>query len=43
MSTTDLSRLKLDSDLRERRITADYIAAALREAIYRGTWPTTRY
>lgn len=36
MSTTDLSGLKLSSDFRDRRITADYIAAALREAIYRG-------
>jgi DNA-binding GntR family transcriptional regulator len=36
MSVTDLSGLKLTSDFRDRRITADYIAAALREAIYRG-------
>jgi DNA-binding GntR family transcriptional regulator len=33
---TDLSGLKLTTDFRDRRITADYIAAALREAIYRG-------
>lgn len=36
MSVTDLSGLKLSNDLRDRRITADYIAAALRDAIYRG-------
>ena len=36
MSTTDLSGLKLSSDFRDRRITADYIAASLRDAIYRG-------
>jgi DNA-binding GntR family transcriptional regulator len=33
---TDLSGLKLTNDFRDRRITADYIAAALRDAIYRG-------
>lgn len=36
MSATDLSGLKLTNDFRDRRITADYIAAALRDAIYRG-------
>jgi DNA-binding GntR family transcriptional regulator len=36
MSATDLSGLKLSNDFRDRRITADYIAAALRDAIYRG-------
>lgn len=36
MSATDLSGLKLTSGFRDRRITADYIAAALRDAIYRG-------
>ena len=36
MSATDLSGVRLESEFRDRRITADYVAAALREAIYRG-------
>jgi DNA-binding GntR family transcriptional regulator len=36
MSRTDLTGIELDIDLRERRITADYVADALREAIHRG-------
>lgn len=36
VSATDLSGLRLDRRFRERRITADYIADALRDAIYRG-------
>jgi DNA-binding GntR family transcriptional regulator len=32
----DLTGIELDVDLRERRITADYVADALREAIQRG-------
>ncbi len=34
--TTDLTDVKLQTGLRERRITADYVAEALREAIHRG-------
>jgi DNA-binding GntR family transcriptional regulator len=34
--TTDLTDVKLQTGLRERRITADYVADALREAIHRG-------
>ena len=34
--TTDLTEVKLQTNLRERRITADYVADALREAIHRG-------
>jgi len=35
-SVTDLSVIRLETQLRDRRITADYVAEALREAIYRG-------
>jgi DNA-binding GntR family transcriptional regulator len=34
--TTDLTDVKLQTGLKERRITADYVAEALREAIHRG-------
>jgi DNA-binding GntR family transcriptional regulator len=34
--TTDLTDVKLQTGLTERRITADYVAEALREAIHRG-------
>jgi len=34
--TTDLTDVKLQTNLRERRITADYVADSLREAIHRG-------
>ncbi|HET8672433.1 MAG TPA: GntR family transcriptional regulator [Thermoleophilaceae bacterium] len=34
--TTDLTDVKLQTGLRERRITADYVAEALRAAIHRG-------
>jgi DNA-binding GntR family transcriptional regulator len=34
--TTDLTEVKLQTGLTERRITADYVAEALREAIHRG-------
>jgi len=33
---SDLTGIELDVDLRERRITADYVADALREAIHQG-------
>ena len=36
MTETDLTGIELHNDLRERRITADYIADALREAIHGG-------
>jgi DNA-binding GntR family transcriptional regulator len=36
VARSDLSGIQLDVDLRERRITADYVADALREAIHRG-------
>lgn len=36
MTGTDLTGIELHTDLRERRITADYIADALREAIHGG-------
>ena len=36
METTDLTGIALHADLRDRRITADYIADALREAIHGG-------
>jgi DNA-binding GntR family transcriptional regulator len=35
-ATTDLTDVKLQTGLQERRITADYVAEALREAIHRG-------
>lgn len=34
--STNLSGIKLDNEFRDRRITADYVAEALREAINRG-------
>ena len=36
MSETDLTGITLETDFRDRRITADYVADALREAIHRG-------
>jgi DNA-binding GntR family transcriptional regulator len=36
MPTTDLSALKVETELRDRRITADYVADALRNAIQQG-------
>lgn len=36
MTATDLTGVKLTTDLRDRRITADYLADALREAIHSG-------
>jgi DNA-binding GntR family transcriptional regulator len=36
MPTTDLSALKIETGLRNRRITADYVADALRNAIQQG-------
>lgn len=36
MNTTDLSGIQLTQGFRDRRITADYVAEALREAIHRG-------
>jgi DNA-binding GntR family transcriptional regulator len=36
VAATDLTGLKTQQDMRERRITADYLADALREAIHRG-------
>ena len=36
MAATDLTGLKTQQDMRDRRITADYLADALREAIHRG-------
>lgn len=36
MPTTDLSTLKIETELRDRRITADYVADALRNAIQQG-------
>jgi DNA-binding GntR family transcriptional regulator len=35
-NSTNLSAIKLDGDFRDRRITADYVAEALREAIHSG-------
>ena len=39
MRETDLSAVKLEPSLNDRRITADYVADALREAIRRGDLP----
>lgn len=36
MRETDLSGIRLQADLSDRRITADYVADALRQAIHRG-------
>lgn len=36
MRHTDLSGIRLEADLSDRRITADYVADALRQAIHRG-------
>lgn len=36
MRETDLTGIRLQADLSDRRITADYVADALREAIHRG-------
>jgi len=36
VSVTDLTGITLETDFRDRRITADYVADALREAIHRG-------
>lgn len=36
MEHTDLTGIKLGTEFRDRRITADYVADALREAIHRG-------
>ncbi|MBS1879548.1 MAG: GntR family transcriptional regulator [Actinobacteria bacterium] len=39
MDSTDLSVIKLDAPMRGRKITADYVADALREAIQSGSLP----
>ena len=39
MDSTDLSAIKLDAPMRGRKITADYVADALREAIQSGRLP----
>ncbi|MBS1885596.1 MAG: GntR family transcriptional regulator [Actinobacteria bacterium] len=39
MDSTDLSVIKLDARMRGRKITADYVADALREAIQSGSLP----